>query len=143
MPQTYHRGRNARRALAGLGVGMGLAYSFVRWKPYRVEIAGSSMAPTLLPGDWALGVAPGRLRRWDVVVVEHPNRPGFEMVKRIVGIPDELAPSGAILERDEWWVEGDAPAESTDSRHFGPVRTEHVKARIRLIYWPPSRRRRL
>ncbi len=120
---------------------MALAYSFLRWKPFRVEIAGPSMAPALQPGDWALAVKPGRLRRWDVVVVEHPRKPGFEMVKRIVGIPDELAPNGAILGRDEWWVEGDSPAESTDSRHFGPVRTEHIKARVRLVYWPPSRRR--
>ena len=124
-------------------VGVAVAYSFVRWKPFRVEISGPSMSPALLPGDWALVVKPGRLRRWDVVVVEHPRRPGLEMVKRIVGVPDELAPNGAILDTDEWWVEGDSPGESTDSRHFGPVRTEHVKATVRLIYWPPSRRRLL
>jgi signal peptidase I len=141
--ETYHRGRRRTEALAGLAVGVGLAYSFVRWKPFRVEISGSSMAPTLLPGDWALAVKPGRLRRWDVVVVEHPDRPGHELVKRIVGVPDELAPNGAILEADEWWVEGDSPAESTDSRHFGPVRTEQIKATVRMIYWPASRRRLL
>jgi signal peptidase S26 family len=139
--ETYHRGRNRSEALAALVVGIGVAYSFLRWRPFRVEIAGSSMAPTLLPGDWALAVKRRRPRRWDVVVVEHPARPGFEMVKRIVGIPDEPAPDGAMLGADEWWVEGDAPAESTDSRHFGPVRTEHVKATVRLVYWPASRRR--
>jgi signal peptidase I len=140
-PETYHRGRKRTEAFATILVGVAMAYSFVRWKPFRVEIAGPSMSPTLLPGDWALATKPGRLRRRDVVVIEHPERPGFEMVKRIIGVPGDLAPHGAILGPDEWWVQGDAPSESTDSRHFGPVRTEHVKAVVRLIYWPRARRR--
>jgi type IV secretory pathway protease TraF len=142
-PETYHRGRKRTEALAAVVVGVALAYSFLRWKPFRVEIAGSSMAPTLVAGDWALAVKPGRLRRGDIVVVEHPRRPGLEMVKRITGVPGEVAPSGAALGSDEWWVEGDAPAESTDSRQFGPVRLEQLKAVVRLIYWPRPRRRLL
>jgi signal peptidase I len=125
-------------------VGVAVAYSFVRWKkPFGVEINGSSMAPTLLPGDWALAVSPGCLRRGDVVVLEHPERPGVELVKRVIGLPDELAPNGRILEMDEYWVEGDDPSWSTDSRHFGPVAGERMKAKVRLVYWPPSRRRLL
>jgi signal peptidase I len=139
--ETYHRGRRASEAIAAVAVGVAIAYSFLRWKPFRVEISGSSMSPTLVPGDWALAVRPGRLRRFDVVVVEHPSRPGLEMVKRIVALPGELAPDGARLGPDQWWVEGDSPAESTDSRQFGPVRTDQVKATIRLVYWPPSKRR--
>jgi nickel-type superoxide dismutase maturation protease len=130
-------------AVVGLAVGIGLAYSFLRWKPFRVEVSGASMAPALLPGDWALAVRPGRLRRGDVVVVEHPRRPGLEMVKRIVAAPGELASDGRILAPGEWWVEGDAPEASTDSRHFGPVAFEQVKAVVRFVYWPPERRRRL
>lgn len=128
---------------AALAVGVALAYSFLRWKPFKVEVTGPSMAPTLLPGDWACAVKPARLRRRDVVVVEHPARPGFEMVKRITGIPGEVAPGGRFLAFDEWWVEGDNPAASTDSRHFGPVTTDRIKATVRLVYWPPSRRRLL
>ena len=45
------------------------------------------MAPTLLPGDWALVVTPRRTDRGDVVVVEHPGRPGYEMVKRLTAVP--------------------------------------------------------
>src|SRR6266498_2586213 len=78
--RTYHRGRlRLGRAMAGAAVAVAFAYSFLRWKPFKVEIRGPSMAPTLVPGDWALAVTPGRLRRWDVVVVEHPSRPGFEL----------------------------------------------------------------
>jgi len=101
------------------------------------------MLPILSPGDWALAVAPSRYRRGDVVVVEHPARPGFEMVKRVAALPGELAPDGVVLGPDGFWVEGDRPETSTDSRSFGPVRREHLKARIRLVYWPPERRRRV
>jgi len=106
-----------------------------------VEVQGDSMAPTLLPGDWALAVAPGRPRRGQIVVVEHPGRPGFEMVKRVVAGPGDLRPDGERLGPDEFWVEGDNPSASTDSRHFGPISGESLKARLRLVLWPGSRRR--
>ena len=64
------------------------------------------MAPTLAPGDWALVATPSSYARGDVVVVEHPGRPGFEMVKRIVGVPGDVR-DGRTLGADEWWVEGD------------------------------------
>lgn len=101
------------------------------------------MAPTLEPGDWVIAVAPGRLRRGEIVIVEHPDRPGFEVVKRVVAVPGDLAPDGRVLGRAELWVEGDASEGSTDSRSYGPVRREHVRATARLVYWPPERRRLL
>jgi nickel-type superoxide dismutase maturation protease len=119
------------------------AYSFLRWKPCRIEVRGSSMLPSLSPGDRAIAVAASRYRRGDVVVVEHPARPGFEMVKRLVAVPGDLSPDGRVLERDEFWIEGDQPESSTDSRSFGPVRRHHLKARVRLVYRPFEWRRRL
>jgi nickel-type superoxide dismutase maturation protease len=140
--KTYHRGRKGFQAtLAAVGIGAAIAYSFLRWKPFRVEIEGPSMSPTLEPGDWALAVAAGRLRRGDVVVIEHPTRPGFEVVKRIVAVPGELTADGRLLRSDEFWVEGDNQGASTDSRHFGPVMRDRIRAEVRLVYWPPSRRR--
>ena len=97
------------------------------------------MAPTLLPDDWAFVVSPRRYRRDDVVVVEHPGRPGYEMVKRITAVPGD-AVGERTLGPDEWWVEGDFPAGSTDSRHFGSVTAEELKAKVVAVYWPPSRR---
>jgi len=127
----------------GLGFTVAAAYAFLRWKPFRVEIRGSSMLPSLSPGDWALAVAAPRYGRGDVVVVEHPARPGFEMVKRLVAVPGEFTPDGHTLGPDEFWIEGDRPESSTDSRSFGPVRREHLKARVRFVYWPIQRRHRL
>jgi type IV secretory pathway protease TraF len=64
------------------------------------------------------------------------------MVKRVTGLPGEQVRE-RILGSDEFWVEGDREDASTDSRHFGPIRRERVKAKIVLVYWPKERRRRV
>jgi signal peptidase I len=138
--ETYHRGRNRVAARAAAAAALGVAaWTIVRRRPSRVAIEGPSMAPTLVPGDWCLVVAPRRWRRGDVVVVEHPGRPGYEMVKRLVGLPGDDV-DGRRLGPGEHWIEGDHPS-STDSRSFGPVGADALRARVLLIYWPPTRRR--
>ena len=114
------------------------AYGFRRWRPFRVEVSGPSMRPTLEPGDWAIAIALGRVRPGDIVVVEHPERPGFEMVKRVLSVPGGHAPDGSDLV-DGVWVEGDDPSSSTDSRSFGPVPANLVRGRVALVWWPPGR----
>jgi signal peptidase I len=134
--------RSGRRSL-GVAVAFTAvaAYTLARWRPYRVEINGGSMRPALEPGEWALATPASRFRRGDVVVVEHPARESFEMVKRVIGIPGDRAPNGRVLGEGEFWVQGDSPNESTDSRSFGSVRQQQLKARVRLVYWPLERRR--
>lgn len=100
------------------------------------------MSPTLEPRDWAIAFVSSDIRRGDVVVLDHPLRPGFEIVKRLVALPGDTAPDGTPL-ADEVWVEGDRPDGSTDSRQFGPVPVDLVKARVLLVWWPPKRMRRL
>jgi signal peptidase I len=143
-PETYHR---ARRWVLGVGTGTivaaATAWTVLRRRPFRVAIEGASMAPTLLPGDRALAAAGGTLRRGDVAVVEHPGRPEYEMVKRLTGVPGDRVGEDRMLGDDEYWVEGDHPASSTDSRQFGAVRRSRLKAKVLLIYWPAERRRRL
>lgn len=99
------------------------------------------MRPTLEPGDWALAMRTDRGRRpriGDIVVLEHPDRPGFELVKRVTAVRNS-----SRSDASELWVEGDDPASSTDSRHFGPVDGSRVRGRLVLVWWPPSRRRLL
>ena len=127
-------------AFAGVAAVAAAAVVFLRWKPSRVRIDGASMLPTLFPDDWALVVTPRRYVVGDVVVVEHPGRPGYEMVKRVIGGPGDTV-GERVLGDAEWWVEGDRPDASTDSRHFGPVSTSELKGRLVLLYWPKARRR--
>lgn len=70
------------------------------------------------------------LRVGDVVLARRPDRPEVEMVKRI-----------AAFEGGRLVLLGDNPAQSTDSRVFGPVDRTAVIAVIRWRYWPiPPRR---
>jgi nickel-type superoxide dismutase maturation protease len=139
--ESYRRGRKAASGVvAGAALVAGAAFAFARYHPARIEVEGVSMAPTLLPGDWALVVTPERFHRDDVVVVEHPQRPGYEIVKRLVGVPGSQV-AGRELGEDEYWVEGDFAHRSTDSRDFGPVTREQLKAKVVLVYRPLERRR--
>lgn len=69
------------------------------------------MEPTLNEGDWIIARRGGTVSVGDVVVLERPDRPGLLVVKRVAGV----RPEG-------YWLLGDAPEWSTDSRHFGTVR---------------------
>jgi signal peptidase I len=99
----------------------------------RLEVAGSSMTPTLVAGDRLVVVRlPARwpLRRGDLVALPDP-RPGEGhrlLVKRVV------APGPADVE-----VTGDHRAASTDSATFGPVPRRSVVGRVVYRYGPPGR----
>jgi nickel-type superoxide dismutase maturation protease len=123
-------------------VAAGVAWACLRWKPSRLLIEGGSMAPALAPGDWALAVPARHAKVGEVVVVEHPGRPGYEMVKRLAAGPGDRV-GERTLGPDEWWVEGDFAVASTDSRQFGPVSRDRLKAKVVLIYWPRERRGRV
>lgn len=98
----------------------------LRFRLTRYEVAEESMIPALQPGDWVLGVRdPESVDVGDVVVVDHPGRPGFRLVKRVV----ERDSDGVVLA-------GDNPGGSVDSRHFGSVPAGEVLARLVLVYHP-------
>jgi signal peptidase I len=139
--ESYRRGRKAVSGAAAAAALVGAAaFAFARYRPARVAIDGISMAPTLLPGDQVLVVTPSRYERDDVVVVEHPQRAGYEVVKRLTGVPGDVV-GDRVLGDDEFWVEGDYAERSTDSRAFGPVPRTALKAKAVMIYWPLERRR--
>jgi signal peptidase I len=122
-----------------LALGSAVAITFLmRARPFRVEVAGMSMEPSLLPGDYLLATATGAIRRGDLVVVDRPDQRGFELVKRVAGIPGDVI-DGRALEPDEYWVVGETSTRSTDSRTFGAVASADIKGIARLRYWPPTR----
>lgn len=59
----------------------------------------------------------------DIVLVEHPHRPGLVMVKRVLEAVDS-----------EVIVVGDNPAASTDSRHFGSLPRSGVLGRVECFF---------
>ncbi len=100
--------------------------------PSLVLVEGESMRPCLPPGAWVLvGPARRRLPRLgQVVVVEHPQRPGFELLKRV----------SAVSRRPPLiWVLGDNRAASSDSQDFGPLPPGALRgvAWLRLRPLPP------
>jgi signal peptidase I len=112
----------------------------LRARPFRVEVAGISMDPTLSPGASLVATKSGAIRRGALVVVERPGERTFELVKRVVGVPGDRV-DDRLLQSDEYWVVGDRPGRSTDSRTFGPVTRIDIKGVVRLRYWPLSRAR--
>ena len=60
--------------LAAIAAGATALAAFLRFRPFRVEVQGPSMAPTLEAGDWAVATSGNRVRVGDVVVVVHPDR---------------------------------------------------------------------
>jgi hypothetical protein len=84
------------------------------------------MAPTLRDADAVLAWCGGRApRRNDIVLARFASRPDLLVVKRAV------RPDGPL-----WWVEGDNPYGSDDSRSYGPAQ---VVGRVILRYWPRPR----
>ncbi len=69
------------------------------------------MLPALRPGDGLIAVRTERIRRGEVRVFEHPDRPGFWLVKRVGHI------RGGRFEA----VSDHPDAGAVDSRRFGDV----------------------
>jgi signal peptidase I len=141
--RTYHRlGRWRKPALVAVALAVATVYALVRWRPFRIEVLGTSMFPTLEAGDWAIAVVKP-VRAGHVVVFEHPERPGFELVKRVTAVPGDRVAGDRVLGSDEYWVQGDDGASSSDSRAFGPVRRAHLKGTVVYVWWPAGRRGRV
>jgi len=94
----------------------------------RVVVEGTSMRPTLEPGDRLLVVRTRRVRRGDLVAVTDPRYPRL-LVKR-------------AAEVNGGWVElrGDNAGASTDSREFGAVPVAEIRGRAVRRYAPSHRR---
>ena len=90
----------------------------------RLRVVGNSMVPTLVPGTEVL-VNPRAYRAafpqvGDVVVAWHPQQPGLKIIKRVT----------VVLADDRYWLSGDNPDESTDSRHWGAVARPQIIGKV-------------
>jgi len=86
------------------------------------------MSPLLMPGDEVLINLTAYRRRLpclnDIVIVQHPYRNEVKIIKRIT----------RILEDGRYYLEGDNPQESTDSRAFGAVAFDKILGQVTSIF---------
>lgn len=130
----------------------------------RFAISDQSMSPSLREGDYLVTVRQDPTHG-DAIVFEHPSRPGFYLIKRVVATGGETIEvrAGEVLidqqpaeepwtadstEPDGLWkippghvfVLGDARHRSTDdSRTLGPIRVAGQADVARFRYWPARR----
>jgi signal peptidase I len=124
-------------AIAGAAV-LGVTRFVVR--PWIV--AGASMEPTLRDGERILVDLYSLRRRsprlGEIVLLEGPSG-GADLVKRVTRGPSPGREFGGTV----YFVTGDNPSESLDSRAFGPVPRSRMRGRVVYRYWPPGRAGRI
>lgn len=81
------------------------------------------MAPGLRAGDWVVIYRTRRVRPGHIVAFTDPRGPQRLLVKRI----HHATAAG-------WFVVGDNPPRSTDSRDFGPVPAAAIEGRVLFRY---------
>ena len=98
-------------------------------------VAGTSMEPTLRPGDrvlvdlWTYRQRPPR--RGEIVLVR-PDPGSSALVKRVTRIVPGSSGHEAAL-----WLAGDNARDSLDSRQLGAIERERIMGRVVLRFWPP------
>lgn len=91
---------------------------------YLLRVRGDSMLPTLRPGGFVLALSTRLLQVAPGSVVVFRRR-------------DELLIKRALTREDAgWFVVGDQPSRSTDSRRFGAVPREDIRAVAVCSWWP-------
>ena len=83
-------------------------------------VEGESMSPTLKSGDKILVNPFASIGVGDIVLAQHPYKQSSRLVKRVT----EISPSG------EYFIAGDNPDESTDSRTFGSVKAGNIIGKV-------------
>jgi len=157
----------SKRRMAAGAVTIGIAAAAaVRGVTRRFEIKEASMSPTLEPGDWVLARRHNDVPdRGDIVVFTDPTGSGMNLVKRVIGLPEEhvavidgqVSVDGAVL-ADRWangitrpdgewsipeghvWVLGDNRGQSrSDGRMLGPTAVDTIGWQVIARYWPRNR----
>lgn len=92
----------------------------------RYRVIGLSMSPLLQDGEEVIVNTSQQSRRSlqvdDIVVLCHPHQSDLILVKRIDAI--------ALMPEKRYFVTGDNPAQSTDSRDFGSVSPKLIIGKV-------------
>lgn len=144
----------------------------VRYVVSAYKIEGNSMNSTLMNRERILisklAARKGDLQRFDIVVFRKPDEPGKSVIKRIIGLPeeiveivdgdiyinskklaqpflsDEINPTSRnlnplLIKKEHYFLLGDNRKVSRDSRHFGEIPLHYINGKAFFRYWPLSR----
>ena len=131
-------------------------------------INGHSMDPDLHSGQFVLVNKLAYLfhspDRGDVIVLQEPDDPGTDLIKRIIGLPGDTVKwdgtnvwvdgtklnepyitkasnynaNTVMLGSNQYFVMGDNRPNSKDSRSFGIVPKDYIVGKAMLVDWPLS-----
>lgn len=145
-------------------MGVNLAIGTGRLQIERV--VSGSMEPTLQISDVVLADRYAVPKRYDIVIVTDPEHPAEKLIKRIIGMPDDVIKlehgilyvngkedfSTQVSENTINWTDmrlrvpfgkmfvmGDNRNNSYDSLNFGPVPEEDIRGVMVATIWPPRR----
>jgi len=133
-------------------------------------VEGPSMSPNLADSEFLLVNKLSYLtedpQRGDVIVFRSPRNPDEDLVKRVIGLPNDQVEiragqvlvnghlvdessyfSGPIgrdtparrVPEDAYFVMGDNRLQSRDSRDIGTVPRASIVGQVWLVYWPPGK----
>jgi signal peptidase I len=89
----------------------------MRWSPRRFVVADRSMEPALTDGQGLIAVPSRRARPGQLRCLEHPEREGFWLVKRVEMVHGDPATGDVTMTV----LSDNRSATMADSRSFGPV----------------------
>ena len=93
-------------------------------KRQRFKVVGRSMLPLLQPEEEIL-IDPSAYQKHkpqinDVILTNHPYNARLKIVKRVAQVADD----------NSYYLIGDNPEESTDSRHWGRINRQKIIGRV-------------
>lgn len=160
-------GRSLVRELFETGLLILMLALLVNSITVRFQVQGTCMEPTLHDGQYLIV---SRLTYWvhppergDIIILQPPDDPDQDYVKRIVGLPGERIEiqGGSVwidgiqleepyvvipptytsaweLGEGEYFVLGDNREGANDSHNWGVLLRESIIGKAWLCYWPPE-----
>lgn len=109
---------------------------------------GPSMLPTFSSaGDIVLVEHISKVEKGNIVISISPNNPTQTVCKRVVGMSGDIIKlnnknsykqegKNITIPKGRVWLEGDNPANSTDSRNYGAVPMCMLRGKVFFRLWP-------